>query len=116
MHYNSRYWYKIARQKALEKQNMRCKYCLTPLTVNTATSDHKHPKSKGGADQQDNIVAACLPCNSLKSDMPARKFNKLIRKPPRGEKHSVAFLLANMRLRLSMKTLKACEQIKATAR
>jgi 5-methylcytosine-specific restriction endonuclease McrA len=34
-----------------------------PLTI-----DHVIPKSKGGDDSWDNLVAACLPCNNKKGD------------------------------------------------
>ncbi len=43
----------------------RCWWCgkHTNLTI-----DHVHPLSRGGADAIDNIVGACLPCNSGKKD------------------------------------------------
>jgi len=59
---------------------MRCFYCHIPLTLvarqgsEPATKDHLTPVSRGGADTIDNIVPACLPCNSRKGDMTDPEF------------------------------------------
>lgn len=116
MHQNSYVWYKVLRQELVQSQNMRCKYCLTPITFKTATIDHVRPKSQSGPTTRENVVAACVACNRLKKDMNIGEFNRLIRKPPKGQPDSVKFLLANMRLRLSKRTMKACERIQAVSR
>ena len=33
-----------------------------------ATIDHVKPRSKGGTDDEDNLVVACFPCNQRKGD------------------------------------------------
>jgi hypothetical protein len=53
---------------------MRCFYCLTPLTLQEATKDHKLPQSRGGGNRIGNIVPACGDCNSKKGDMTAEEF------------------------------------------
>jgi hypothetical protein len=57
-------------------QNNKCFYCtqeMIPPAKNkrkhpkkTATADHLIPSSKGGKTTLDNIVAACLGCNTAK--------------------------------------------------
>lgn len=44
----------------------RCAYCPQP----GATVDHVIPISRGGQDAPDNVVPACLSCNSSKNDTP----------------------------------------------
>lgn len=61
----------------------RCRYCDREMTFETGsgegrptpsflsfTIDHVRPKSQGGADDLENLVAACSECNTLKSDGP----------------------------------------------
>ena len=44
----------------------KCQYCRRGDV--TLTIDHIVPKSKGGDDSWENLVAACLPCNNKKGD------------------------------------------------
>lgn len=61
---------------------MRCFYCCKPLSLLAApgaliaSKDHKTPVSRGGSDLIDNIVPACIPCNSRKGDMTEEEFRK----------------------------------------
>jgi 5-methylcytosine-specific restriction endonuclease McrA len=73
-------WVRIHRMDAHRKQNGRCAYCREPMTRLQATADHVVPRIKGGATSEENIKAACQPCNKAKS--------------------SIDVLLANFRLRL----------------
>lgn len=53
----------------------RCYYCNKVLNEETATLDHFIPKSKGGKDEFDNAVLACVNCNSNKADkLPDKKY------------------------------------------
>jgi 5-methylcytosine-specific restriction endonuclease McrA len=45
-----------------------CAYCSNTVFKKTATIDHVLPISKGGKTSWDNIVTACMPCNSTKSN------------------------------------------------
>jgi hypothetical protein len=54
-----------------EAQNWRCCYCGTRTfifknnhTPNCATLEHVVPKCMGGDDHPDNLVMACVSCNS----------------------------------------------------
>lgn len=44
--------------------------------------DHKHPVSKGGSDNLDNLVAACRRCNQAKLDTPYDEYIKRIKGNP----------------------------------
>jgi len=43
-----------------------CQYCLKEISFAVATRDHVLPRSKGGSNQDDNIVLSCKKCNSRK--------------------------------------------------
>lgn len=52
-----------------------CPYCSKPLPApngqwdrQQATVDHLEPRTNGGGDEWDNLVPACLRCNSSKAD------------------------------------------------
>lgn len=58
---------KRLRYEVLRRDKQTCQYCgarapQTPLTV-----DHVVPRTLGGSDQPDNLVAACFDCNAGKS-------------------------------------------------
>jgi len=38
------------------------------------TVDHMLPVSRGGTDHMNNLVPACIPCNSSKGDLRPREF------------------------------------------
>ena len=58
------------RMKAIfEESNGLCHYCQTVLTLDGKWHiEHKMPRALGGSDEPTNLVAACVPCNSLKRD------------------------------------------------
>lgn len=51
-----------------------CHWCEAPLTMQTATLDHRIPKAKGGSDARRNLVLSCEPCNVAKGDMMPHEF------------------------------------------
>ncbi len=56
----------LSRKNILRRDGHRCQYCGrgdVPLTL-----DHIHPRSKGGEDSWENLVAACVKCNNRKGD------------------------------------------------
>lgn len=57
--------------KILETFEYRCAYCLQPentLKASKLTLDHFRPLAKGGTHTKDNVIPACLSCNSSKRD------------------------------------------------
>ena len=54
----------VTRRGVLRRDAHRCGYCGKAAT----TIDHVQPRSRGGADSWENLVACCLLCNNLKGD------------------------------------------------
>lgn len=58
-----------------------CAYCAVPLTRKRVTLDHVMPLCVGGADEFENLLAVCKPCNQSKgSDLPLLEFHETIRR------------------------------------
>ncbi len=70
----------LSRKNILRRDNHKCQYCSrADLTL---TIDHIVPKSKGGTDSWENLVAACVKCNNKKGDRSPDVANMpLIKKP-----------------------------------
>lgn len=63
------------RGRVFEKSNGKCAYCDSQLIESGNWHvDHVVPISRGGADEIENMVAACHRCNTKKSDKPASEF------------------------------------------
>ena len=45
-----------------------CQYCLKKIPFTSATRDHVLPRSRGGSNDDSNIVLSCKKCNSKKSN------------------------------------------------
>lgn len=54
----------VSRRGVLRRDLHHCAYCGKTAT----TIDHVLPRSRGGAESWENLVACCLKCNSLKSN------------------------------------------------
>jgi hypothetical protein len=52
------------RARILERDEWTCGYCGNEAEA----VDHIHPRSKGGGNEDENLVACCKPCNSRKKD------------------------------------------------
>lgn len=62
------------RLRVFERDDHKCRYCGKQLTRFTATLDHVKPVAEGGDNSQDNLVTACLNCNSRKHHRPVGDF------------------------------------------
>jgi hypothetical protein len=58
-------WWPL-RNFVLERDNYTCRYCGD--SPERMCADHVIPLSRGGSNDESNLVACCLPCNSSKSD------------------------------------------------
>jgi hypothetical protein len=60
-----REWWPL-RNFILERDGHTCRYCGDQ--AERMCADHVVPLSRGGTNDEDNLVACCLPCNSSKCD------------------------------------------------
>ncbi|WP_292831148.1 HNH endonuclease [Microbacterium sp.] len=73
----------LTRRGVLRRDGQRCAYCGKSAT----TIDHVLPRSRGGADSWENLVACCLRCNNVKGDRTPQEMGWELRwvpQPPRG--------------------------------
>ncbi|WP_417511144.1 HNH endonuclease [Microbacterium sp.] len=78
----------VTRRGVLRRDDHRCGYC----GKTASTIDHVLPRSRGGADSWENLVACCLRCNNVKSDRTPQEMRWELRftpRPPRGGRWSV---------------------------
>jgi hypothetical protein len=69
----------LTRQNVLKRDNFECQYCGNRKDL---TLDHLVPRSKGGRSTWTNLVTACKPCNSHKSDHSLEEVNFQLSKQP----------------------------------
>ena len=70
----------LSRKNILKRDNYICQYCDSKS--NFMTIDHIIPKDKGGRDLWENLVAACVPCNTKKGNQLLKEINmKLLKQP-----------------------------------
>jgi 5-methylcytosine-specific restriction endonuclease McrA len=73
----------VSRRGVLRRDNQRCGYC----GGSASTSDHVLPRSRGGKDSWENLVACCLRCNNEKGDRTPAEMHWTLRirpQPPHG--------------------------------
>lgn len=73
----------VSRRGVLRRDGQRCAYC----GAGASTVDHVIPRSRGGGDTWENLVAACLRCNNIKGDRTPQEMGWELRvrpKPPHG--------------------------------
>lgn len=69
----------LSKDNIFKRDNYTCAYCgrYRDLTV-----DHIHPKSKGGKDNWENLISACMKCNSRKGDRTPEQANMKLQFQP----------------------------------
>lgn len=68
----------VTRRGVLRRDGHRCAYCARPAS----TIDHVLPRSRGGADSWENLVACCLRCNNTKGDRTPQEIGWELRGTP----------------------------------
>ena len=69
----------VSRRGVLRRDAHRCGYCGKSAN----TIDHVIPKSRGGQDSWENLVACCLRCNNAKSDKTPQEMGWELRVTPK---------------------------------
>ena len=71
----------LSRKNILKRDNHTCQYCgarSVPMTI-----DHVRSRKKGGGDSWENLVAACVPCNTHKGNKSLKDADMKLPKTPR---------------------------------
>lgn len=68
----------VTRRGVLRRDGHRCGYCGRAAT----TVDHIMPRSRGGSNSWENLIACCLACNSTKGDKTLRQLGWSLRVKP----------------------------------
>ena len=71
----------LNRKNLLKRDNHICQYCSSKSKL--LTIDHIVPKDKGGRDSWENLVAACVPCNTKKGNKLLKDINMILLKKPK---------------------------------
>ena len=79
---------RFTRRNIFYRDRNRCQYCGTVFPQRELNLDHVVPLSRGGSSCWDNVVCACIRCNTCKGDhTPAQAGMKLIRRPRKPAGH-----------------------------
>lgn len=81
----------LTRRNILERDRHTCQYCK--YKGDQLTLDHIIPRSRGGADSWENLVAACVNCNIKKGNRTPKEAQMLLIKQPRKPYSSLHFEL-----------------------
>lgn len=66
------------RKKIFDLAGGKCHYCGCEIELTGKWHiDHKIPKALMGTDEDNNLVASCVPCNLKKRDRTDTEFNEL---------------------------------------
>jgi len=79
----------LSRKNILKRDGFRCQYCGHKAT--NLTIDHVIPKSRGGTDNWENLVAACHKCNNRKGNRTPEEANMTLINKPR-KPHHILFI------------------------
>lgn len=73
----------VSRRGVLRRDEHRCAYCGS----HASTIDHVLPRSRGGQDTWENLVACCMRCNNVKGNRTPEEMGWTMAsrpRPPRG--------------------------------
>jgi len=70
------------RQNIVWRDNNQCQYCANYFPLDKLTMDHVIPKSRGGKNTWENLVAACKKCNQKKGSRTPKESGMIPLKKP----------------------------------
>lgn len=82
----------LTRRNILERDSHACQYC--GYKGDNLTLDHVIPRSRGGGDTWENMVAACVRCNVKKGNRTPKEAQMPLKRQPRRPYSSLHFELA----------------------
>lgn len=79
----------VNRREILRRDNHYCQYCGSRKHL---TIDHVLPRSRGGTHSWDNVVIACMQCNSIKGNRTPQEAGMVLNHKPKAPMHpTIAF-------------------------
>jgi 5-methylcytosine-specific restriction endonuclease McrA len=73
---------RFTRRNIFYRDRNRCQYCGRSFPQKELNLDHVKPISRGGTSCWENVVCACVPCNTRKGDqLPVEAGMRLVRRP-----------------------------------
>ena len=87
---------KLNRRNLFARDHNRCQYCGNRFPTSELSIDHVLPRSQNGPDTWQNLVCACVKCNSRKGGRTPEQANmKLIRKPAQPKRNPLISIRLN---------------------
>lgn len=80
----------LSRKGVFVRDDHRCQYC----GATAQNIDHVVPRSRGGKHVWENVVAACIPCNTRKEARLPREAGMKLRRKPVAPKERVWLIVA----------------------
>jgi 5-methylcytosine-specific restriction endonuclease McrA len=75
---------KFTRHNIFERDHNNCQYCGKRFDRRELNLDHIIPRDRGGTTTWENVVCACIPCNTRKANRtPTEAGMHLVKKPKR---------------------------------
>jgi len=79
---------RFTRRNIFYRDRNRCQYCGGIFRQKDLNLDHVVPLSRGGKSTWDNVVCACVPCNTRKGDRtPEEAGMRMVRRPKKPAGH-----------------------------
>ena len=72
----------ISNQILFQRDNFTCAYCGRRFSASQLTRDHVIPRSRGGPDKWNNIVASCKYHNNMKDNLTLAEFGRPLQFAP----------------------------------
>jgi 5-methylcytosine-specific restriction endonuclease McrA len=73
---------KLNRRNIFARDRNQCQYCGRRFSTSELSLDHVLPRSQGGGSSWDNLVCACVRCNTKKGGRTPRQAHMSLIRPP----------------------------------
>ncbi len=81
---------RFTRRNIFYRDRNRCQYCGKSFQQKELNLDHVVPISRGGTSCWENVVCACIPCNTKKGDrLPSEAGMRMYRRPKKPAGHPI---------------------------
>ena len=84
---------KLNRRNIYHRDHNRCQYCGMRFNLKELTIDHIVPRVQGGGNTWDNLVCACVHCNTRKGGRTPRQAHMKLVRAPFKPKHNPAMTI-----------------------